>query len=193
MPVPNSPPEDARILLVEDDESQRKVLTYVLQSEGYTLETAADAESAIDFVRSRTYDMVITDLKLPGQKDGIDVLLSAKDANDQTDVVVVSAFGSIDNAVQAMLNGALDYIQKPLNISEFRIKVRRALENRAIARKLDEAETRKDNSRMLLKQVREYREKLERIKSVSSLMLSEMNPGSPFFSLVKKIDVDASS
>lgn len=181
----------ARILLVEDDESQRKVLQYVLQSEGYALETAADAETAIDLVRRQPFDLVITDLKLPGEKDGIDVLLAAKDAHETTDVIVISAYGSVDSAVQAMLNGALDYLQKPLNISEFRIKVRRALETRELNRRLASAETGNENSRLLLRQVREYRERLERIKETSRIILDEMNPKSPFYDLIRRIADDA--
>ena len=100
------------VLLVEDKAELRAMLRKALERAGYTVEEAPDGNAAIDKVRSRRYLMVLTDLKLPGNS-GIDVLREARRVEPTLPVIIMTAYGSVEEAVTAMKEGAFDFIQKP--------------------------------------------------------------------------------
>ncbi len=115
------------ILLVEDKDSLRRVLRLTLEHAGYTVTEAADARVAIQEISRVPHKVVLTDLRMPNGS-GLDVLRAAKDANSDTPVIVMTAYGSIDEAVQAMKDGAHDFLQKPVDSNHLLLLVERALE-----------------------------------------------------------------
>src|SRR5438270_706794 len=115
------------ILLVEDKESLRRVLRLTLEHSGYSVTEAADAREALQEISRVPHKVVLTDLRMPNGS-GLDVLRAAKDANSDTPVIVMTAYGSIDEAVQAMKDGAHDFLQKPVDSNHLLLLVERALE-----------------------------------------------------------------
>jgi two-component system response regulator HydG len=122
----------AKILIVDDQRNMRTTLAMMLRGASYEVDEAADGEQGAERGATGAYDVVLTDLRM-GTKDGIDVLRSTKDAHPLTEVVVMTAYGTIDSAVEAMRLGAFDYIQKPFTEQELLVKVARALDNRRLA------------------------------------------------------------
>lgn len=117
-----------RILVVDDDESLRWVTQAQLQQSGYDVAAAADGVSALDIVRQRPPDLVITDLNMPAMS-GLELLKKIRAEYPEIIVIVVTAFGTVENAVEAMKSGAYDYITKPVNMDELRLIVSRGLEH----------------------------------------------------------------
>jgi DNA-binding NtrC family response regulator len=115
------------ILLVEDKESLRRVLRLTLEHAGYTVTEAADARSALKEISTAPHKLVLTDLRMPNGS-GLDVLRAARAADGGIPVIVMTAFGSIDEAVQAMKDGAHDFLQKPVDSNHLLLLVERALE-----------------------------------------------------------------
>lgn len=120
------------ILIVEDTDSMRQMLAKTFQAEGYQTEAVTNGNSAIQALSSRKFDLIITDLKL-SDLDGVEVLTAAKDLDTQTQVIVMTAYGSIEIAVEAMKQGAYDFITKPFDPERLLVQVRKALENRRLA------------------------------------------------------------
>jgi two-component system response regulator HydG len=110
----------------------RTTLAMMLRGTGYEVDEAADGEQGADRGATGAYDVVLTDLRM-GTKDGIDVLRSTKDTHPLTEVIVMTAYGTIESAVEAMRLGAFDYIQKPFTEQELLVKVAKALDNRRLA------------------------------------------------------------
>lgn len=117
-----------RILVVDDEESLRRVTQLKLQQAGYDAMTASDGQQALDILARNPHDLVITDLKMPGMS-GMDLLRKIREEYPEIIVVMVTAFGTIESAVEAMRNGAYDYIIKPVNADALRLVVSRALEH----------------------------------------------------------------
>ena len=117
------------ILIVEDDNKMRYALRHILSKEGYCVKAVASGEEALSEARDEDFELVITDLKLPGM-DGMDVLKSVRASKPHTSVVMVTAYATVDSAVEAMKEGAEDYVAKPFNIEEIRVVVRRVFEKR---------------------------------------------------------------
>jgi len=115
------------ILLVEDKESLRRVLRLTLENAGYKVNESADAREAINEIARAPHRLVLTDLRMPNGT-GLDVLRAAKAADADVPVIVMTAFGSIDEAVQAMKDGAHDFLQKPIDSNHLLLLVERALE-----------------------------------------------------------------
>ena len=115
------------ILLVEDKESLRRVLRLTLEHAGYSVTEAADAREAVIGIGKVPHKIVLTDLRMPNGS-GLDVLRAAKSADSATPVIVMTAYGSIDEAVQAMKDGAHDFLQKPVDSNHLLLLVERALE-----------------------------------------------------------------
>jgi len=116
-----------KILLVDDDTSLRKVLEFNLEQEGYCVISASDGREALELFDEHDPDLVITDIKMPGM-DGIDLLKQIKRRDVERLIIVVTAFGTIESAIEAMKLGAYDYITKPFNRDELKLVVRKALE-----------------------------------------------------------------
>ncbi|HET6670812.1 MAG TPA: sigma-54 dependent transcriptional regulator [Pyrinomonadaceae bacterium] len=115
------------ILLVEDKESLRRVLRLTLENAGYSVTEAADARLALNEIAKAPHRIVLTDLRMPNGS-GLDVLHAARAADSDVPVIVMTAFGSIDEAVQAMKDGAQDFLQKPVDSNHLLLLVERALE-----------------------------------------------------------------
>ena len=115
------------ILLVEDKESLRRVLRLTLEAAGYSVEESADARSAAQEIARRPFRLVLTDLRMP-HGSGLDVLRASRAANPEVPVVLMTAYGSVDEAVQAMKDGAHDFLQKPVDSNHLLLLVGRALE-----------------------------------------------------------------
>ncbi len=107
----------AHILVVEDRESLRRMLERALQQEGYEVTVCADGEQATSKLAAGSFDLVLTDLKLPGMS-GIEVLRTSREAHPQLPVVVLTAFGTVGTAVEAMKLGAADFLEKPVEIED---------------------------------------------------------------------------
>jgi DNA-binding NtrC family response regulator len=133
-----------KVLAIDDDISFRRVLEYNLQEERYEVLTAASGEEGLRLFDEQKPELVITDMKMPGM-DGIQVLKGIKERSPETLVIIITAFGAVDAAVEAMKLGAYDYITKPFNRDELKLVVRKALqlssmseENRQLRTKLTE-------------------------------------------------------
>ena len=116
-----------KILVVEDDEQIRQGLSEVLFQDGYEVSSAATGIEAIEKAKKETYGLVITDLVMPGAS-GMEVLKEVKRIDPETQVIMITAFGTVENAVQAMREGASDYLCKPLRIDDVRMKIKKAIE-----------------------------------------------------------------
>lgn len=121
------------VLLVEDKPELRAMLRKALERAGYSVDEAPDGNSAIDKVRSRRYQVVLTDLKLPGSS-GLDVLREARKAEPTLPVILVTAYGSVEEAVRAMKEGAFDFIQKPVDLDHLRLLLERAASQQELLR-----------------------------------------------------------
>jgi DNA-binding NtrC family response regulator len=121
------------LLLVEDKAELRAMLRKALERAGYSVDEAPDGNSAIDKVRSRRYQVVLTDLKLPGSS-GLDVLREARRAEPTLPVILVTAYGSVEEAVTAMKEGAFDFIQKPVDLDHLRLLLERASKQQELLR-----------------------------------------------------------
>ena len=111
-----------RVLVVEDRDSLRKLVVRALEEEGFDVDSAADGEEARDLITGSSYQLVLTDLKLPGAS-GLEVLETSKRAQPDTPVVVLTAFGSVGAAVEAMKLGAADFLEKPIELDELVARV----------------------------------------------------------------------
>ena len=120
-----------RILIAEDKESLRHVLAETLETEGYAVAEAGDGEEAIQKISKERFDLVLTDLKLP-KKDGMEVLRAAKENSPSAAVVVMTAYGTIDLAVQAMKEGAYDFLSKPVDTNYLLMLIERAMERQRL-------------------------------------------------------------
>jgi DNA-binding NtrC family response regulator len=120
-----------RILIADDKQSMREMLVQAMEARGFDVVAVADGNAAVAQVENGV-DLVITDLRMPG-KDGLEVLQGVKRSSPETEVIVMTAFGTVENAVEAMRCGAYDYILKPFSIEELELKVDRALDRNQLA------------------------------------------------------------
>jgi two-component system response regulator AtoC len=119
------------VLVIEDKDSMREMLSKSLEAEGYEVETARDGEGGLDKAREKKYDVVLADLKLP-KMSGIEVLTSLKDMDQDAAVILMTAYGTIETAVEAMREGAFDFLTKPFDTDHLSVLIRRAMENRRL-------------------------------------------------------------
>lgn len=121
------------ILLVEDKHELRRMLKTALEAEGYAVTEAADGEEGAQKVRSNQFALILSDLKLP-RRSGLEVLQAAREHAPNAPVVIMTAYGSIEEAVKAMKDGAYDFIQKPLDLSHLMLLLRRAISQQQLQR-----------------------------------------------------------
>jgi DNA-binding NtrC family response regulator len=119
------------ILIVEDEAKMRRLLELNLSDDGFTTLSAGDAETGLKLLRENSVDLIVTDLKLPGI-NGLEFLQAVKRQNAALPVVVMTAFGTVETAVEAMKAGASDYVLKPFSLNEMRMVVRKELDVRSL-------------------------------------------------------------
>ena len=120
------------ILVADDDPVIRKLFEKRLGNEGYEVTVASDGLEAARLLDSTTFDVIITDLVMPGDIGGIDLLRIAKDKSVDMEVVVITAHSSVDTAVDAMKKGAVDYLEKPVNFDELFLRLEKIAEVKAL-------------------------------------------------------------
>ncbi|NVB37764.1 sigma-54-dependent Fis family transcriptional regulator [Pseudenhygromyxa sp. WMMC2535] len=121
----------ARILVVDDETAARSALTELLREEGFDVQSAGDGFKALGRLDNWTPDVVITDLKMPGM-NGIQLMEKLRERISDISVVVMTAFGTVESAVEAIQQGANDYLTKPLHLGQLLVVVERVLERRAL-------------------------------------------------------------
>jgi len=119
------------ILIVDDELSMREFLTILLEREGYTVKSSSNAADALNLIKTDDFDLVISDVSMPGLS-GIELLSSIKTVSPDTIVLMITAFSTAEQAVEAMKLGAYDYIPKPFKIDEVKLLVKNALEKREL-------------------------------------------------------------
>jgi two-component system response regulator PilR (NtrC family) len=123
----------ARILVVDDERSMQEFLEIFLRGEGYEVVTAGDVPSARAMLENDDFDVVISDIQMPGGS-GLDLLHAARDASPDAMVIMITAYASTETAIAAMKEGAYDYLTKPFRVDEIRLVVEKALEKKSLAR-----------------------------------------------------------
>ncbi len=130
----------ASILIVDDEEGIRAFIADALSVDGHETVEAADAMEAVKQLHERGFDVMLTDLRMPGALDGMDLVRKARAEEPEMEVIVLTAHGSVESAVEAMKLGALDYLQKPVGSpAQLRLLVSRALEHRRLLALQDQA------------------------------------------------------
>ena len=119
------------ILIIDDESSQRLILSGYLKGKGYNVLEAESGDEGIKLAKKNSVDIVLTDFKMP-DITGLDVLREIKKFNPETGVVLITAFGTIEDAVKAMKEGAYDYLTKPIELDELDFLVKRMLERRQL-------------------------------------------------------------
>src|SRR5512134_1928344 len=125
-----------RILIADDHDSLRRGLVQALGEAGHDIEEAANGNAAIEKLHEGFFDVVVSDLKMGGSS-GLDVLKTAKTLHPSSAIILMTAFGSVSTAVDAMKSGAFDYVQKPFEIEEMEVKIEKALEMRRMQHQID--------------------------------------------------------
>ncbi len=121
--------KDYTILVIDDEESQRNILSGYLQKKGFKVLSAGSGNEGISITQKNQVDIILSDFKMP-DKTGIEVLEEIKKINSEISFIILTAFGTIENAVTAMKLGAYDYISKPVNLEELDIIIEKILENK---------------------------------------------------------------
>ena len=120
------------VLVVDDERSMREFLAICLKREGHEVSVANSGAQALEFLTDNPAEIVVTDLKMPGEIDGLGLLAEVKQRGLDTEVIVVTAFASAETAIAAMKYGAYDYLTKPFKVDEINAVIERALEKRAL-------------------------------------------------------------
>ncbi len=127
-------PEAASVLVVDDDHETQALLREVLDEAGYRVVTSGSGEEALEVGSKESFDVIISDMRLGPNLSGLDVLRAYKTIQPESEVILITAFGSMESAIEAVKAGAFDYLSKPFKIEEVLLHVRRALENRNLVR-----------------------------------------------------------
>jgi len=133
--------EKSRILVVDDEAVVREGVRRILENDRYSVESCSSGRAALDLMQIKDFDMVITDLKMPGMS-GLEVLKTIKILQPEIPVIIITGYSTVDTAVEAMKNGAIDYIAKPFTPDQLLEKVGKAFEQKAVL--LDELYLRKE-------------------------------------------------
>jgi two-component system response regulator PilR (NtrC family) len=131
----------SRILVVDDEESIREFFEIMLKREGYEVLTAPNGREALEKLKNQQVDLIISDIQMP-EMSGMELLAKVKELDPESVIIMITAFGSTDTAVEAMKLGAYDYVQKPFKIDEVKIIIRQALERRSL--KMENAQLKRE-------------------------------------------------
>ncbi len=124
----------ANILVVDDDAETLELLREILGEEGYRVVSSSSGEEALEVGKQELFDVIISDMRLGTSLNGLDVLRAYKTIQPESEVILITAFGSMETAIEAVKAGAFDYISKPFKIDEVLLQVQRALGNRKLIR-----------------------------------------------------------
>jgi len=127
MTTPAPSTRSTRVLVAEDDRVARDLLCEILRGEGYEVEAVDDGAGAVERAQEGRYDLVVSDVRME-RSGGLDVLAAFISKAPSTPVILITAFGDVAGAMEAIQRGAYDYVSKPFNIEELRLTVGRALE-----------------------------------------------------------------
>ena len=127
----NSHSNGVHILIVDDEPLVRRSLSELLTLSGYTVSTANNGREALEFLKDYNTDIIITDIKMP-EIDGMQLLKQVKLANPNIAVILITGYGSIENAIEAIKEGAYDYVTKPIVDSEIKIVIDRLIKQRRL-------------------------------------------------------------
>ena len=107
-----------RILVIDDEENMRHMLSSMLKRTGYVVQTAPDGEQGLGLLKTEHFDFILCDVKMP-KMDGITFLSETRELTESTDIIMMSAYGTVDLAVEAMKRGAYDFVSKPFKTMKF--------------------------------------------------------------------------
>src|SRR3954469_24969645 len=122
----------AKILVVDDEPNVLMTVQAILARDGYDVDALDDPEAALDAVRTRHYDLVLTDLKMP-RVDGLALLAEVRKSSPETVTVMMTGYGSVDSALEAVQLGAYEYLVKPTEVAELQQAVKRSLERKRLS------------------------------------------------------------
>lgn len=153
--------ESYKVLVVDDDKSTREAIEDFLQHQNQNLaiKTASDGNTALDLVKAENFDIIITDLKMPGM-DGLEVLRSVKEIEPDAVVILVTGYATVETAIEAMKHGAYDYITKPFRLEELLIVIKNACERVRL----------KKQNKAMLKELRRSYEEIDRLKKAAGYL-----------------------
>ena len=120
-----------RLLIIDDEANMRHMLSKVLEKAGYHVETAADGAEGLEMIQESQYDFILCDIKMP-KMGGMEFLKLSRDRIGAATVIMMSAYGSIDTAIEAMKSGAYDYISKPFKTDEVYLTLKKAEERESL-------------------------------------------------------------
>jgi len=179
---------DATILLVDDEVAHLETLERVFTKEGYEVRTAEDGDEALETIRSEPIHLLITDLKMPGT-DGMELLKLVQTISPETEVILMTAFGTVERAVEGMKQGAYDFVSKPIKRATIVQAAKKALEKQALVaenRKLKKELASLKNERSIVGQSPALREALDMVRQVADsdatvLLTGESGTGKELF------------
>ncbi len=131
--------KQSKVLVVDDDQFALRSIAKVLEGDGYQVVTAAGGSEALDLLKQDSFDLVLTDLKMPGV-DGLEVLRQAREIAPQAVVLIFTGYASVESAIEALREGAYDYLVKPCSADELKLKIERGLERVHLAEERQRAE-----------------------------------------------------
>lgn len=152
-----------RILVIDDEPAQVQALAGFLKKKGFAVDKAHNGTDGLKIIRNQTIDLVLTDFKI-GDMSGLEVLKAAKQINPEIDIILMTAFGSIESATEAMREGAVDYLTKPIDLDQLEVVIEKALEHKMLV-----SENRQ------LRQELAQRFRFDQIVSVSEAMEESLN------------------
>lgn len=124
-----------KILVIDDEKSMNDILSILIEEEGYEATSAYDGKEGLEIIRKDIFDIVITDIRMP-YHDGFEMLRTVREVSPDTIVLMITAYGTMEDAIEAMKLGAYDYIHKPFKIDEIRLIIKNALEKRILSRQV---------------------------------------------------------
>src|SRR5919112_4897841 len=125
----------SRILVIDDDTAVRDSMERMLRAAGYTVQSAPTGEEGVTLARGGAFDVILSDMRMPGMS-GLDVLRTLRERRVDSGFIIMTGFGTVDTAVEAMKLGAVDFVQKPFFRDELLMRVRAAAERRQLARQV---------------------------------------------------------